>query len=144
MKKFRLTFLVLAFACLTLGTALAEGPRRLMTVDVPFNFLIGTSAFAAGQYNIYGSDGHHLMWIQDSDGKWLLVTGTIPSSNNKFAEKPALVFNRYGDTYFLSKVVTAGESIASYLVKSKREREVARVAANPATSKILVAQAPEK
>lgn len=37
-----------------------------------------------------------------------------------------LVFHRYGDTYFLSEVVTAGEDTARELTPSRSERQLQR------------------
>ena len=47
---------------------------------------------------------------------------------NEIQTQSKLVFNRYGDHYFLSQVWTAGNSRGRQLLKSGREREMAQVA----------------
>jgi hypothetical protein len=51
---------------------------------------------------------------------------------NDTPTKARLVFNKYGDTYFLSQVWSSGYAQGSALYQSKTERELARTTAKTA------------
>jgi len=55
-----------------------------------------------------------------------LIVGSNVAENLNPANKTKLVFNRYGDKYFLSQVWIAGETRRRELPKSSREKEVAK------------------
>ncbi len=140
MNKLSLSILLLVLAGLMAGTASAQLARHLFTIDVPFPFVVGTTTLPAGQYEVSGNGSHDLIWIKTWDGKSVALTLAIPTVSGKPAESSALVFNRYGNDYFLAKVLEAGDSTATQSIKSKREREVAQLAAAPSTPKVLYAR----
>ncbi len=140
MKKLSLSILVLVLAGLMVGTASAQLTRLVFTIDVPFPFMVGTTTLPAGHYYVSGSPNHDLIWIKSEDGKSVGLTLAIPAVSARPAESSALVFNRYGNDYFLAKVLEAGDSTAAQMAKSKREREIAQSAAAPSTSRILYAK----
>ena len=93
--------------------------------DIPFGFMAGGAAFPAGVYTVarLRNDAGALV-LSSSDGRKnvaFLTTGTY-SPNPR--EKASLVFNRYGDQYFLSEVWTGGDQTGRQLVPSTREREL--------------------
>ena len=51
-----------------------------------------------------------------------------------------LVFNRYGNRYFLSKIVFAGFGGENVLDKSKAEREIARNTLKSEASQVVLAR----
>jgi hypothetical protein len=54
-----------------------------------------------------------------------------------------MIFNRYGDRYFLSEVWTAGYSRGRQLLKSAREMELAQIAKSETQGQVtLVADLP--
>jgi hypothetical protein len=52
------------------------------------------------------------------------------------SDEARLVFNKYGDTYFLSEVWTPGQSQGGGLSKSKTEREIA--SSNPTVARVTL------
>lgn len=81
----------------------------LFNVQVPFDFRVGSSHLSAGHYRVLHV-GSHLILFQRDDGK---AQGLIPVlvSDRPLGESASkLVFNRYGDQYFLSQVWTAKDS----------------------------------
>ena len=139
MKKLSVSILVLFLASLMVGTAGAQIVRYWFTIDVPFSFMVGLRSLPSGHYEVFGSPNHNLIWIKSSDGKTLALTYAVPTTNRESVERSALVFNRYGDDYFLAKVLTAGTSIAAGMTKSQRERELAQ-AATKSPARILYAK----
>jgi hypothetical protein len=92
------------------GTASAH-TFNLISVDVPFDFTDGTTVFPAGKYiiRLIGTGSTVGISTRSGDGKvhgvrWCFTAGgTAPRSES------ALVFNRYGDRYFLSQIWTVGK-----------------------------------
>ena len=70
-------------------------------------------------------------------GVWL--THPIGGGNNA-PNEGRLVFNKYGETYFLSQVWTPGYSQGGALTKSKTEREIARTTSPAQTSHVIIAR----
>lgn len=138
MKRFSLGILVVLFAGLVAGTALAAAPDKLMTVNVPFAFMVGKDSLPAGQYEVLGQFGTHMIWIKSPNGERVSVSGTILSGEKKATSGAALVFTRYGDDYFLSQVLAAGQD-AKVLPKSTREIERERLAKGGKTGGVVVA-----
>jgi len=63
--------------------------------------------------------------IRNVDDKHdLAMFGTEPVHMRRLPGKNVLVFNRYGDTYFLSEVETATEQTARELYPSHQERQL--------------------
>jgi hypothetical protein len=127
MKRFSLGVLVVLFAGLMAGTALAASLDKLMTVNVPFAFLVGKDSMPAGEYEVLGQFNTHLIWIKSPNGAKVSISRAIPNREKKAVSGAALVFTRYGDDYFLSKVLVAGQD-AKVLPKSPREVERERLA----------------
>ena len=67
---------------------------------------------------------------------------TRPANAPAVASEPKteskLIFNRYGDRYFLSQVWTAGNSSGRQLLKSDREKEMAQVAKNETKGQVTL------
>ena len=126
-------------ALVTLGLSAVLSPVALMAQDridvtIPFDFFIGAKSFAAGDYNIRHLN-ENVLKIQkakDGTGVFAMVTGTDKTSN---ARIPVLLFNRYGDSYFLAKV--SGEDRGWQLHPSEIEKELS--AKGPSAKPVVVA-----
>ena len=140
MKKINFRILALLLAVLTAGAVGAQQMERQMNITIPFDFVVGDKPLPAGEYNVLGGSSHNFIWLKSADCRNVAVTSTIYSSNKDLAEKSLLQFRRYGDSYFLSKVVVAGESTSKTLGQSKREREVALIAARAGIATVQAAQ----
>jgi hypothetical protein len=95
-----------------------------MRVDVPFDFQLGEEKMTAGEYVVQPiSSGSPVLSISGAQSP---VTRTSPIGGGKPAEIGKLVFNRYGDRYFLSQVWFYGRAAGHALAKSNAEREIAQ------------------
>jgi hypothetical protein len=96
-----------------------------LVVDVPFEFSAGKTALAAGEYQVKMQQPGVLR-IASADGKQsaMILTGTKISSKAQSESK--LMFNRYGDRYFLSQVWAAGTQTGLELPKTSTEMELAK------------------
>jgi hypothetical protein len=68
-----------------------------------------------------GSKAFQTLRRVDGDAVMIIQTMSVETKNGN--RTPALVFNRYGQTYFLSQIWT-GEALGHQLFKSDQEKEI--------------------
>jgi hypothetical protein len=114
-------------------TASLHAQTMDMKASIPFDFRIGNAAFPSGEYSIRHSGG--VLFVKQTagdhkGGMFLTVGEDRPVTSNPSA---SLLFNRYGGTYYLSKVWTAESKEAQATPKSPAEKELASHVTQPAT-----------
>jgi len=101
-----------------------------ITVNIPFEFVIGEKTFPAGQYSlrrIVSNSSADQLLIHSVDRSVDTPTGiTRPNRGSEIQKRSSLVFNRYGDQYFLYQVWTAGSDTGRELFRSRTERNLAK------------------
>src|SRR5687767_13840604 len=94
----------LATICLITGVGsiylMAQGPLK---ATIPFDFTIGSKSFTPGTYLLRPAVMQSVLAVQSVDGKSGAMTLTRPVQASKMSSA-RLIFNRYGDQYFLSQV----------------------------------------
>jgi hypothetical protein len=101
--------------------------QETMRVNIPFDFVAGNTSLPAGEYSVETSGPTHTLLLidrKDASTSALIITNAAVSAEPQSESK--LIFNRYGDRYFLSQVWTAGYSTGRQLLKSAREKEMAQ------------------
>jgi hypothetical protein len=129
-------FLLLALVW-AVPLAYAQTPCRLRA-NIPFNFVVGSRALPAGEYFVKPMS-HEVILVQSEDNRSSAVVLTTAVQAKTTPEKAKLVFNQYGDQYFLSQIWTSEASIGRELFKSHMEREIASKTSNP-ERKTLIAE----
>jgi hypothetical protein len=125
---------VAVVALLTVGLA---GPAQAQStgirVYVPFEFRVGDTVLPPGTYEVWSTGNGGAISISDRTGHSavILTNGTKNRSVNPAESQ--LVFNAYGNRYFLGEVRWSGYSTARLLPKSKVEMEMAKNGAAPST-----------
>jgi hypothetical protein len=111
--------------------------QTIARVTVPFDFTVGQTQMSAGTYEI-NPLAHDAIVVRDTkEAKSALsVVRSERSRNGDSGTK--LVFNRYGDKYFLSQVSCGFGGGVKRLPTSKLEKEV-RIANSNVTRKVVVA-----
>src|SRR5579863_171459 len=132
MKTHVLRTSIMALLLAVAGHAQSSLPLR---ADIPFNFVAGSTTLNAGEYTVdQGNPG--LINLKAADGKGgaflLVVTGEC--AGNQTTSR--LVFHRYGNTYLLSQIWTAGNTCNRQLPVTSREREL--VAKNTTPDETIV------
>ncbi|MGO9240586.1 MAG: hypothetical protein ACLQBJ_07215 [Bryobacteraceae bacterium] len=133
-----------AFATLGLLTLLAtvsafgqSGP----TANIPFEFHVGNTVMPAGQYEVLQNAYRmpDVLVLQCGAGKSLVTVSILTHKvgNYEARNEGKLVFNKYGETYFLSAVWPASGA-GSALPTSKSERETTLRAALPPTTQVVL------
>jgi len=115
MKKIWLS--TIAGALLALPVCAQEGAFE---ANVPFQFTIGGETMPAGQYHFELLAGMRAELI-GSQGETAFVQAT-PYKMASEAEAPSLVFRRYGNRYFLSRI--SDGSASREVPMSSEEREL--------------------
>ena len=126
-KSVRLSaFLVAATAVAMMcgQPVIVEAQSSRLTATIPFNFHVGRDTLPAGKYDVKEIVGSAIRLLSVS-GDGAAAIGTIPIWNAD-GRVSKLVFNRYGNDYFLSEIHWRGSSTARSLVKSPIELELAR------------------
>jgi len=111
-------------ALLVAASVYAQGSQNL-NVRVPFGFHVGNSMLPSGEYTVYTDVSPNVLRLRSADSKSSAMIITIPLQTFGTSSQGKLVFNKYGDEYFLSQVWKAGSNTGSELRKTQRETEVA-------------------
>ena len=90
--------------------------------DVPFTFQVGESTMPAGHYSVKNARG--ILTVSETSGKKSVFRLTLPASRAAATREGKLTFNRYGDSYYLTNVWTAGSREGQALVESKQEKQL--------------------
>jgi hypothetical protein len=126
MKRQAFSLISLLSLLLVAGSAIAQTVH--VRANIPFNFAVGSKTFPAGTYDV-GTIDHHdskILLLQARDGDASMMLNSNAAQNLDPADKTKLVFNQYGNRYFLSQIWVAGETRGHQLPKTSREKEMAR------------------
>ena len=124
-------FIALVFA-LTLypGKAQAQIVGEI-EANVPFPFHAGNVKLPAGRYFIHVLDNTDLtvMEIRSADGSTSALFEVHDAEANSAPAKSELIFNKYGNRYFLAKLFDEGNPSGSAVDESRYEKTVSKAAA---------------
>jgi hypothetical protein len=110
--------LLAAIVNVAIATASAQ---NIAKANIPFNFRVGTAPMPAGEYRIKpAQDG--VVWISSVDGKSSAVL--LAQTNDGTSAPAKLVFNKYGDHYFLSELLKANGDPEMTFSQSKLEKRL--------------------
>jgi hypothetical protein len=115
----------LSFLALLARVALYAQSSGIMIANIPFNFSVGKTALPAGEYIVRPISPVALL-IQSEKSAARVIVMTMPVQAKKSLAVGKLVFNRYGDQYFLSKVWPSDNRTGRELSSSRLERELAK------------------
>ena len=97
-------------------------------VNIPHSFVVNNTTLPAGTYTITVADNDHsdlnVLEIRSTNGKSGALFDTEPVNVRRMARQSELVFDKIGDTYFLSRVFMRGDEGGNELFKSKRQKRL--------------------
>jgi len=129
MKKLFVVMTIGGLLALSLvASAQAQMPGVPVRASIPFAFMVRGKTLPAGNYEIerVTDDPSGLLLRNVNNKHEHLVFETESMEGKRIPGHSVLVFNRYGDDYFLSEVVTAGDQIGRELAPSHAERTLRR------------------
>jgi hypothetical protein len=129
-------------ALTAMATTRVAQAQEALVVNVPFDFVAGSQNLPAGEYSVKISQTDaRIVLIERKDATAAMFIGTNAVVANAPQSESKLVFNRYGNHYFLSQVWNEGNSRGRQLMKTSREKEIALTAKNETQGQVtLVAE----
>jgi hypothetical protein len=124
-------FIALVFAAMIYPQHTQAQLVGTMEADIPFQFHAGNTKLPAGKYFFRMMDDSDLTLIEISkpDGSVAVLLQVRETDANSAPRKSELIFNRYGNKYFLEKLFDEGQSSGSQVSESSYEKRVGRAAA---------------
>ena len=106
----------------------AQEPGTRIRVQIPFDFTVKGKTLPAGEYDITRVMDEPVTLLLRNVGEKHneAIVETEPVLGRNRTNRDELIFNRYGDTYFLSDIFTAGEQTGEELRTTHKERELKR------------------
>ena len=114
----------------------------MLKADIPFDFVVGEKRLPSGEYHVKSLN--QVTQIQSKDAHSTAIVLTTGMQAGKIADAGKLVFNRYGDQYFLSKIWAPSSDMGRELSKSRLEREVAQRLSEGGTTVVAAKSAAKK
>ena len=116
---------LLSLVCLVgLAGALHAQSSAPLVADVPFAFFAGDTAMPAGEYRVWLNKDIQKVVVDPVEPRSGVFLPAFGADAKARPDKCVLVFNKYSeDRIFLNRIIHEGNSIASEMMKSKRERE---------------------
>jgi hypothetical protein len=104
------------------GTVSAQSVT--LRAKIPFSFVVRGQTLPAGEYAMLPENGPYVIVIQGIDHRAAVGAVVYATSGRSFRKQtPRLVFNVYGNQYFLSQIWSSGDQ-GSQLPMSRSEREL--------------------
>jgi hypothetical protein len=123
------------FVMLAATSAFAQAKSPLQA-NIPFNFIVGGKTLPAGTYILERIDRQTIqetVLIRSADGRASGMVRMMPGQTKSVQAQARLIFNRYGERFFLSQLVAPGGDLE--LPKSRIERALERELAGRDQSK---------
>ena len=114
---------LLGFIGVALGMSTISAQGQVigqLEANIPFTFHAGGTKLPPGKYIVHVLDNSDLsiMEIQSADGRTSALFEVREAQDSTEPKKTELVFNHYGNRYFLSKLFDEGEKVGSAVVES--------------------------
>ena len=125
MKRQFLLLVAMAVLATAFTTNASGQTGRTIRVDVKFDFQIGERTFPAGKYRIesISSQPNNILQISsmaDASRKQFIVANHSATAKTQAAK---LVFEKFGENYFLRNIVLESEQWGYSIRPSRRQRE---------------------
>ncbi len=99
---------------------------RTLVADIPFAFHVGDKLMPAGEYTVASSIATGAVLLRSADFKARIFAVTFACEKPQTPDQGRLGFRRYGSSYFLARIWTAGYAQGRELPPSRAERESAQ------------------
>jgi hypothetical protein len=130
MRKVSFRFLVtLAFlAPLVFVVQINAQKTTELVADIPFNFTACREQMPAGKYKIYpiSSANPRMLLVRGEDNRSVEILCTRDVRASKPTSRGKVIFNRYGNEYFLSELWFAGDLSGNQVAMSEREQAIVK------------------
>ena len=117
-QLFKLTAIFAIFLGLAVTGVQAQAPSKV-EVNIPFEFSAGKTTLQPGVYSIKRMSGNYLT-LRSADGKSAVILNAplnLTSIDPESVER--LVFNKYGDQYYLSQIWLTADTGRELIARKK-------------------------
>ena len=123
-----LSFLLLPVFALTIFASKASAQiDGDLDAEIPFQFHVGTRELPAGKYRIHLDEASlRIMEITSADGSASALFQVQESDAKSAPARSELIFNKYGDNYFLAELYDEGNPSGSELIESRYEKQLSK------------------
>jgi hypothetical protein len=108
-------------------------------IEVPFAFVVGQTTMPAGEYQIVNATTN-VLTLRRTDGSAAAMISAARIDAARTIHRSELVFNRYGDDYYLSEVRPSESPLAYRLRMSKQEVRLAKAISSPEVVAVAAAR----
>ena len=124
MKRITAIAIAALASLVTAGSAVAQG--HAVKATVPFDFAVGDSHLPAGTYTISASETgtSTSLVIRSEAGNTTILAAA--SADGKQSQNARLVFDKYGDRYFMREILSPNAEMNLNLPVSKTEKRIQR------------------
>ena len=137
--KFTKRILALTLTMLPMMAFAQLKPDQKIIANVPFQFTVANKVMPAGVWTAQRAImSDRTLLIRNYDAGIALPSMTLPGENKTAARTCALVFNKYGDRYFLSAIKVEGDRETYRIPENKVEAEL-RSENRQASQEVIVA-----
>jgi len=97
-----------------------------LRANIPFPFMVNEVEFTPGIYTAQLTSSRQVLEIRSEDGKKAAFVLLLAAHSNRAQHHGLFVFSGYGSQYFLSKVSWPDYGTDCEVLKSEREKDIAR------------------
>jgi len=111
----------------TLSTNAQIDSGVTIRANIPHAFVVNNTTLPAGTYDIRVADDYtelNVLEIRSVNRKTAVLFDTESTEAKQIMQRSELVFDKIGDTYFLSRVFLSGDQSGNQLQKSKMQRRL--------------------
>jgi hypothetical protein len=123
--KYATRMLVLALTMLPMLATAQLGSSQKIVVQVPFEFLVGSKVVPSGEWIVQPATvNSNSLMIRNNGAAVGMFSAASLLDAKEIAGNYALVFHKYGNSYFLSGVKIKGTRTGYRIPQSKAEAEM--------------------
>jgi hypothetical protein len=116
-------------------------------VRIPFDFVAGKSKLKAGTYSVRQLSDNALVIRSEDNGTSAILSAPLSIGTRANEAGRRLVFNKYGDWYFLSQVwlrADSGRQLFPTSAETRAAREFRLATGRPTADRVAILIAPER
>ena len=123
-----------------LATNVVAQTSQELVANIPFNFTVCREQLPAGKYKVrpVTSANPRIVLVATADNRPIEMICTHDVQSKKPATTGKLIFNRYGNQYFLSELWLQGETTGRQLGKTEAEDALFRASETKKREKVTV------
>lgn len=107
-----------------LATANSAKAQQVMSFNVPFDFNFGKKELKAGEYELRALSNTNFVLRSKASEENVLIVSNFDTKQVAPKDSEMIIFNRYGETYFLSGIFMNRNQIGRGIYESKLERSI--------------------